>query len=480
MKKRLFVVLIGLFSMFCCIFGLASCGGADGANSQVSTDAKYEYYGNYSFNKNTSSGLIELDLRLDTNNKYTLEFKMTAYDGVYFLTEVGGYEMKSLDEPIQDEKMEALYMLVFKPTETTGYDGDVVNTGRGYITEHYFKNIWWCYANTVQKGATVVWGNTETAYAMEYSKLRYTITYLAEEGGSISGMSTQKIEKGGNGQEVTAVPDYGYSFSHWSDGVTTATRQEKQVLENKQITAVFVESLPKYTLTYTASDGGIIEGETSQTLFEGMDGEAVTAVLVGISLDEEIPNPYEFIGWSDGVTTLERKDLNVRQDVNVTAIFRRQFVYSAYVEEGLGEVEISSKVANYANEYTVSATAIPNAGWAFVEWSDGVTTATRTDVLTEDTKVYAIFAKEIKLIAMPGGTITCNGQTGTELTVLLREPMAGELTLYAEAIADNGWEECGWSKDENASKWESHNMFLDLDYYSVKGTYYAIFEKVED
>lgn len=32
---------------------------------------------------------------------------------------------------------------------------------------------------------------------------------------------------------------------------------------------------------------------------------------------------YEFIGWSDGVTTMERIDRNVWEDLHVTALFRK-------------------------------------------------------------------------------------------------------------------------------------------------------------
>lgn len=474
MKRKFLTVLISVLTFLCCVLGLASCDVGNLSTPKDTIDyTKYEYYGEYSDSVAVSSGIIEMDLTLGENNQYTLEFRMTTYSAVYFLTEVGRYEMKKLSEPIKDEKIEAIYFIVFNPIGTTGYDGDIVNTGMGYITQKHFANFWWYYADTVQKGATVIWGTSEVAYAMTYQKLRYTVTYLAETGGSISGMTTQKIEKGGDGFEVTAVPDYGYSFSHWSDGVTTATRKETQVTKHQEYTAIFVESLPKYTLTYTATEGGQVEGEVSQTVYEGLDGTMVRAVL-GYDLR------YEFVGWSDGVTTAERTDLNVQQDINVTAIFKPQFTYYATIGEGGGSVEMSSTIANYANEYTVSATAIPYEGWAFVEWSDGVKTATRTDVLTENTKVWAIFAKVVKLIAMPGGKISYNGETGTEITVLLREPLIGELPPYAEAIADEGYVVCGWSKYEDASWWDSYNMYLQLEYYSAKRTYYAFFEKVEE
>ena len=474
MKRKLLTVFMSVLTLLCCVLGLASCDIINQGESKDTIDyTKYEYYGDYSTSTMVSNGMIDMNLTLKENNQYTLEFKMTTYSAVYFLTEVGSYKMEKMSEPYKDAEMQGIYWVVFNPVRTTGYDGDVVNTGMGYITRHYFSDFWWCYADTLTKGATIVWGSKDAAYAMTYQKLRYSITYLAETGGSISGMTSQKIEKGGDGFEVTAVPDYGYSFSHWSDGLTTATRKETQVYQHQEYTAIFVESLPKYTLTYTVSEGGRIEGDLCQTVYQGLDGTTVTVIL-GYNMQ------YDFVGWSDGVTAIERTDLNVQQDINVTAIFKPKYSYYATVEEGLGAVETSSYIADYANNYTVSATAIPYEGWAFVEWSDGVTTATRTDVLTETTTVYAIFAKVIKLIAMPGGKISYNGQTGTEITVLLRSPLIGELPPFAESIADEGYVECGWSKYEDAHWWDSYNMFFELNYDFVKGTYYAFFAKVEE
>ena len=67
-----------------------------------------------------------------------------------------------------------------------------------------------------------------------------------------------------------------------------------------------------YTLTYTAGPNGTITSTTSQTVTQGLDGTAVTAV----------PNPgHNFVKWSDDVLTATRIDTNVTADINVTAVF---------------------------------------------------------------------------------------------------------------------------------------------------------------
>ncbi|MDR3317958.1 MAG: hypothetical protein LBS99_00785 [Clostridiales bacterium] len=67
-----------------------------------------------------------------------------------------------------------------------------------------------------------------------------------------------------------------------------------------------------YTLTYAAQAGGAITGNLSQTVQQNGNGTIVTAVA---------NDGYEFIGWSDGVTTTSRTDNNVTANKSVTAQF---------------------------------------------------------------------------------------------------------------------------------------------------------------
>ena len=70
--------------------------------------------------------------------------------------------------------------------------------------------------------------------------------------------------------------------------------------------------LPKYTALYEASKGGILVGETEQTIEKGSSGEMVIALA-----DEG----YVFLCWSDGVQTPYRIDENVQRNISVSAMF---------------------------------------------------------------------------------------------------------------------------------------------------------------
>lgn len=67
-----------------------------------------------------------------------------------------------------------------------------------------------------------------------------------------------------------------------------------------------------HTLTYTAGSHGSLTGTTTQTVNDGSDGTAVTAVP---------ESGYQFSSWSDGSTANPRTDTNVTNDLSVSASF---------------------------------------------------------------------------------------------------------------------------------------------------------------
>ena len=67
----------------------------------------------------------------------------------------------------------------------------------------------------------------------------HTLTYIADVGGTIIGSSTQTINYGSDGVEVTATPNPGYRFLGWSDNNTSITRNESGIIEDITINALF-------------------------------------------------------------------------------------------------------------------------------------------------------------------------------------------------------------------------------------------------
>ena len=148
----------------------------------------------------------------------------------------------------------------------------------------------------------------------------------------------------------------------WSDGVLTATRTDTNVTANMTVTANF--AINTYTLTYTAGANGTITGTSPQTVNHGGSGTAVTAV----------PNTgYHFVNWSDGVRPPTRTDTNVTANVNVTANFAINTYTLTYTAGANGTITgTSPQTVNHGGSGT-AVTAVPNAGYHFVNWSDGST-----------------------------------------------------------------------------------------------------------
>ncbi len=156
----------------------------------------------------------------------------------------------------------------------------------------------------------------------------YTLVYQAGEGGSVSGESEQKVLEGENGSFIAAVPNEGYEFDKWTDGITTATRMDTNVRSDLTVTAFFQKKT--YTVSYKAAENGTLKGETNQTVSHGGSAKSVTAV----------PNEgYEFAAWSDGITTAIRTDENVQESFSVIATFRKKTYTVRYETDGSGFIQ---------------------------------------------------------------------------------------------------------------------------------------------
>ena len=162
----------------------------------------------------------------------------------------------------------------------------------------------------------------------------------------------------------------------------TAARTDANVTADVSVTATF--AITSYTLTYTAGANGSITGITPQTVDHGADGTAVTAV----------PNTgYHFVDWSDASTVNPRTDTNVTANITVTANFAITTYTLTYTAGANGSITgTSPQTVDHGASGTV-VTAVPNTGYHFVSWSDGVLTAARTDTnVTSDITVTATFA----------------------------------------------------------------------------------------
>ncbi len=176
-----------------------------------------------------------------------------------------------------------------------------------------------------------------------------------------------------------------------------------------------------FEITYTAQYGGSIEGIKQQTVKQGESATTVKAVPV---------SGYKFTGWSDGVQTAERTDLNIQANAQYQATFARfeMVTLSYYIATGSGSIQGGYQQEIEKGTDGTEVIAVPAEGYYFERWSDGVLTASRTDLNVQaDVNVSAIFGK-ISEFNYGGGSGTVDKpyiiSTVTHLNMMYLKPDA--------------------------------------------------------
>jgi autotransporter-associated beta strand protein len=257
----------------------------------------------------------------------------------------------------------------------------------------------------------------------------YTLTYTAGVNGSISGTTPQTIVQGGNGTTVTAVPNAGYHFVSWSDGVLTAARTATNVQSNLIVSASF--AINQYTVSYAAGANGSISGTTPQTINHGSNASTVTAVP---------STGYHFVSWSDGVLTAARTDTNIQANLSVTASFAINQYSLSFTAGANGSISGTTPQTINHGSNASTVTAVPNTGYHFVSWSDGVLTAARTSTNVQaNLSVTATFAINEYAAAYTAGTNgTISGTTPQTIN-------HGSNATTVTAVPDTGYHFVSWS-----------------------------------
>lgn len=278
------------------------------------------------------------------------------------------------------------------------------------------------------------------------------ITYQATEGGIILGNSIQQIELGGTTETVKASAKPGYRFVGWSDGLANEIRSD--LADTDKIVTANFELILYGTIYYESGKGGKIEGNKTQIVEYGLSTEEVCAVA---------DTGYRFMGWSDGVMEPTRSDL-VDGDKSVFATFSDgvNVTYQA-TEGGSLSGEISQRVL--WDKLSSEVVAVPNDGYKFVKWSDGVKTASRQDGAIADLDVTAIFKRYYVV-----DFASYNEKRGTVEGAIHQEIIEGMDGDFVSAIPAEGYQFVCWSNGETNT-----SMFVNG---KENATYYAYFCEV--
>jgi hypothetical protein len=225
------------------------------------------------------------------------------------------------------------------------------------MPDYGFKFAGWSDGETTNPRTDFyVTGNITVEAEFEIST--YTLSYSSGENGKVEGSLSQIVTHGTDGTAVEAIPDEGYHFVRWSDGITDNPRTDINVTRPLVVRSVFAINL--YSLTYSAGPNGAISGETQQMVEYGSDGSAVEAIAA---------TGYHFVSWCDGCTINPRTDENLTGDNSFTAEFAINIYLVKATEYPAGAGTISGQ-DEYEHGQAITLTAIPAAGYLFEKWTE--------------------------------------------------------------------------------------------------------------
>lgn len=249
---------------------------------------------------------------------------------------------------------------------------------------------------------------------------------------------------------VTATPAAGFLFQNWTDNGTIVSTNSSYTLAmdvNHSLVANFVPDVVQWAITTTAaplvggtvSGGGLVDDGTSTTV--------IATPNVG----------YIFSNWTEGMNQVSSSasyTFTASADRDLVANFTLAPTYTVSASAAAGGTVTGS--GNFLSGASCMLTATPNAGYAFVNWTDGgaqvSTNAAYTFNVTANRTLVANFIPlggttysiTTAISPVAGGTISGAGTyaSGSSVTVVAI-PAAGYLF--------SKWKEGGTQVSSSAS-----------------------------
>lgn len=147
------------------------------------------------------------------------------------------------------------------------------------------------------------------------------------------------------------------------------------------------ESGKYFTVEYSATDGGVVEGVLTQSITAGKVGSQVIAVA---------NEGYVFFGWSDGEENAQRVD-SPKENLSISAIFKK--IYSVNFKGAYGDVILYKQEYEKVEGAKITFVAKDVLGYSFVNFSDG--TANLSVEYTVDSDINITANYTIDALEMP-------------------------------------------------------------------------------
>lgn len=372
---------------------------------------------------------------------------------------------------------------ISKTSETVNYGGTATCTATlPANTAQYTYSFGGWYEGSTRVG---------TALALSVANITAARTFEARGVATVNKYTLTVVNGSGSGTynygtkvTITASTIEGKTFSKWSDGVTTASR-EVTVTANATYTAEYTTNT--YTVTYVKGTGIATISKTSETVSWGANATGCTATVT---------TGYTFDGWYNGATRVSTSSTyaptNVKSNLTLTAkatinkytvtaspYFRNTDGTGNYTSGTTGGTVSGGGSVNYGGSTTVTAT--PAAGYKFDGWySAGATggsllsssasyaisnvTASKTVYARFTKKYYTITYAKSDYVASLSKTSerVAHGANATGCTMTVMSTTA----QYSYAV--DGWYSGATKKTSNAT-YAPTAVTADAT-YTAKGT----------
>ncbi|WP_016778653.1 InlB B-repeat-containing protein [Anaerophaga thermohalophila] len=250
----------------------------------------------------------------------------------------------------------------------------------------------------------------------------YQIDVLSdpETGGTVSGAGQYE-----NNALVTlsATANSGYEFTEWSEGGTIISSDNPLIFNatnNRTITAHFV---PVHNIIIQTVNGSVeVTNDAGEVIVpdDETTGSYILHEGLAINLEATPDVGYHFLEWQEGVSTLSADNpysIIVSEDRTLNAVFEINTYTLNYSAGANGTITGDTPQTVEHGQDGTAVTAVPNTGYHFEQWSDGVTTAARTDLgVTGDINVTAEFAVDKWQVTF---SVTQDGQPVESAQILI-------------------------------------------------------------
>lgn len=393
-------------------------------------------------------------------------------DGMYYFQIVSymidGSKLVFMSGRVQTEKVELTTAVPVTLTISAAGEGGTVNES---VNGTYNKGDKVTIIATPKPGyAFVQWSdgdkNATREIVMDGDKtlqatfistsVEYEVTIKAGENGNVTPTGYDKTNvSGGTTIDIAATANPGYVFLNWSDGSTDASRSII-ITQDTVLEANFVE-FKQYEVTIKAG----AHGSVTPTGYDKTKVDAGTKIDITATADPG----YVFLNWSDGNSEASRS-IVVTEDITLEANFVEYKEYEVTIKaaDENGKVTptgYNKKKVPVATVIDIKAT--PEDGYKFVEWSDGITDAERTIVITQDTVLIASFEEipwyDLTVVIEPedAGIVYFNGKEVKKLKKSYEEGTTVKLTAEAEV----GYKFAYWEENSKTNDSEELSVVMN-------------------